>query len=198
MKMLKGIITLFTLLLIQQPLLAQDWISVGPRVGLNYTNQAGDNIEPDYAFGLVAGITSTFSLRERSGLTVELLYAEEGAESLEEVELDLSYLRLPILYNIFFRDVGDAFRPKIYIGLQPGLLLEAEIDEADRTDSYNSFALGGTVGIGFNYQVGEELWLNTDLRYNRGFTDIAEDTAFFEGDIYNQGFQLSLGLAFGL
>ncbi len=196
--MLKGIITLFTLLLIQQPLLAQDWISVGPRVGLNYTNQAGDNIEPDYAFGLVAGITSTFSLRERSGLTVELLYAEEGAESLEEVELDLSYLRLPILYNIFFRDVGDAFRPKIYIGLQPGLLLEAEIDEADRTDSYNSFALGGTVGIGFNYQVGEELWLNTDLRYNRGFTDIAEDTAFFEGDIYNQGFQLSLGLAFGL
>ena len=133
--MLKGIITLFALLLIQQPLLSQDWISVGPRVGLNYTNQAGDNIDPDYAFGLVAGITSTFSIRERSGLTVELLYAEEGAESLEEVELDLAYLRLPILYNIFFRDVGDTFRPKIYIGLQPGLLLEAEIDEMDRTDS---------------------------------------------------------------
>lgn len=171
-----------------------DQTSIGPRVGINFSNVS--NVEGSEALtGLAIGLTSTYSISEQTGLTVDLLYSGEGYK-LNENELRLSYLQIPIFFDLFFGELGEKFRPKVYAGIQPGFLLDSKNNGNDVEDVFNGFnlALGG--GLGFNYRVGSRIWLNTDLRAALGLSEIREDAI---GDkVANSNIQLSLGLAYGL
>ncbi len=179
--------------------------SLGPRVGANFAKLTNVN-NANSKSGLLAGITSTYSINERSGLTVDLLYSAEGVETKTEpqVETDLDYLRLMLAYDIFFRDFGDNFRPKIYLGPNVGVLLSADTKvegsdtKVDVKDSYNTLDVGLTLGLGFNLRVGGETWLNVDGRYQPGFTNIINNKPSSADAVRNQNFQVSVGLAFGL
>lgn len=166
--------------------------SIGPRVGVNFAKLT-DNASKSNAL-LVAGITSTYSISEHSGIGVDLLYSGEGAQGSNDNDLALNYIRLPVMFQYFFRDLGDDFRPKIFAGVAPGFLVNAERGEQEVIDNYNKFDFGGTAGLGFHYRVARTTWLNTDVRYLRGFTQVTEATP----DLYNQHWQLSLGLSFGM
>lgn len=180
-------------------LFAQKTLSLGPRLGLNFSSLVGDNADTDTQAGLVFGLTSTYSINEKTGLGVDLLYSREGAESkIGEVNTHLDYIRIPVTFQYFFRGWEDDFRPKLYAGIVPGILVNAEAGEEDIKDQTNSFDVAGTVGLGFNYRLGNGtrgIWLNTDLRYLRGFTSVSEVDQF---DVFNQSLQLSVGVAFGL
>jgi len=191
------IIVLLTSVMTVFQLRAQDDFSIGPRVGLNFSNVS--NVDDSKSLtGLALGLTSTYSINESTGLTVDLLYSSEGYK-LNDDEFKVRYLQLPIFFDVFFGDLGESFRPKVYAGLQPGFLLNAKQndDEIDK-DNFNSinFALGG--GVGFNARMGSRIWLNTDLRAFLGLNDV-RDKEFQVGDkIKNNDLQLSIGLAYGL
>lgn len=179
--------------------------SIGPRVGVNFAKFTNvDNA--DSKSGLVAGITSTYSINTRSGVTVDLLYSREGSETetTQQIETGLDYLRLLLAYDIFFRDQEDNFRPKIYIGPNLGLLLaannkiEGAENEIDVKDNYNTIDVGLTLGAGFNFRVGGKSWLNVDGRFQPGLTNIINNKPSGVDAIRNQNFQVSVGLAFGL
>lgn len=171
-----------------------DQTSIGPRVGVNFSNVSNvDNSES--LTGLAIGLTTTYSINEATGLTVDLLYSQEGYE-LNGNEYRLNYLQIPIYYDLFFGELGERFRPKIYAGLVPGFLLDAKVDDVELNDVYNSFNIALSGGGGFNYRVGSRIWLNTDLRAYAGLSEIREDAT---GDkMANSNIQLSLGLAYGL
>ena len=171
-----------------------DQTSIGPRIGVNFSNVSNvDNSES--LTGLVLGLTTTYSINEATGLTVDLLYSQEGYE-LNGNEYRLNYLQIPIYYDLFFGELGERFRPKIYAGLVPGFLLDAKVDDAELNDVYNSFNIALSGGLGFNYRVGSRIWLNTDLRAYAGLSEIREVAT---GDkVANSNIQLSLGLAYGL
>jgi hypothetical protein len=148
--------------------------------------------------GLVAGLTSTYSINEGSGITVDLLYSGEGYK-LGDVDYRVSYLQIPIYYDLFFGMLGEPFRPKVFLGVAPEFLLNAKVDgvKVDKS-GYNSvnFALSG--GLGFNLRVASRIWLNTDLRAFLGLNDV-RDKAIQSGDKRtNNTYQLSLGLAYGI
>ena len=194
----KGIIlVLLSSLFTGYQLNAQDKFSIGPRVGVNFSNVSNvDNSES--LTGLALGLTSTYSINEGSGITVDLLYSGEGYKDGND-ELRLNYLQIPIYFDLFFGELGTPFRPKVYLGFAPGFLLSAKandvIDFKDETSSIN-FALSG--GLGFNYRVANRIWLNTDLRAYLGLNDV-RDEAFRVGDkITNNTYQFSLGLAYGI
>lgn len=170
--------------------------SIGPRVGVNFAKTTNSNDVATKANTLmVLGITSTYSISEHTGLGVDLLYSGEGSEGGVENDLALNYIRIPVMFQYFFRDLGDDFRPKIYAGIAPGFLVNAERGETEVIDSYNKFDLAGTAGLGFHYRVSPRgIWLNTDVRYLQGFSDITESAS----ERYNQHWQVSLGLSFGL
>jgi len=172
----------------------QSYVSIGPRVGANFSNTVGDNIDTDGTVGLVAGVTSTISIREKTGLTIEALYSQEGAEGLLGSDFSLDYVRVPLLFNYFFRELGEPFRPKIYLGLVPGILVDADGDK----DALSTFDLGLGAGLGFNYQIAERTWLNTDLRFIRGITNIQDEDNAIQVEAYNQNVQLTLGIAWGI
>ena len=171
-----------------------DQTSIGPRVGINFSNVS--NVDGSEALtGLAIGLTGTYSISEKTGLTIDLLYSGEGYK-LNSDELRLSYLQIPIFFDLFFGELGEKFRPKVYAGIQPGFLLDSKNNGNDVEDVFNSFNVAGGGGLGFNYRVGSRIWLNTDLRAALGLSDIREDAI---GDkVANSNIQLSLGLAYGL
>lgn len=193
----KGIIlVLIASLLTVFQLNAQDDFSIGPRVGLNFSNVSNiDNSES--LTGLALGLTTTYSINEASGITVDLMASHEGY-NLGSTETKLTYLQIPIYFDVFFGDLGNSFRPKVYAGLVPGFLLGAKVnDEKIDKGDYNSFSLGLGGGLGFNTRVANRVWLNADIRALLGLNDIRDGEVV--GDkVALRSIQPSLGIAYGL
>lgn len=175
---------------------AQDDFSLGPRVGLNFSNVSNVD-ESSSLTGLVIGLTTTYSINESSGITVDILASHEGYSFPPENDFRLTYLQIPILFDVFFGELGSAFRPKVYVGVTPGFLLSAKIndDKLDDLDDFNKFNLALTGGLGFNQRVASRIWLNVDLRAYLGLTDISD---FGTEKNRISTVQPSIGLAYGL
>jgi len=174
-----------------------DQTSIGPRIGVNFSNVS--NIEGSESLtGLALGLTSTYSITEATGLTVDLLYSQEGY-SLNNDDLRLNYLQIPIYFDLFFGDLGDKFRPKVYAGVVPGFLLNAKNNDIEvDNDNFNNVNFALTGGLGFNWRMASRVWLNTDLRAFLGLNDIREEGLRSGDKVANNTVQVSLGVAYGL
>lgn len=170
--------------------------SIGPRLGVNYSNVSNPD-EAESLAGLVAGLTSTYSINQYSGLTVDLLYSGEGYK-IGDNKTKLNYLRIPVLYNVFFGELGESFRPKAFLGIQPGLLLSAKSGTTDVKDNMNNFSFGIGGGLGFNYRLKDRMWLNTDLRSFFDLTDLRDAPPSSSDKYAIRNIQLSVGIAWGL
>jgi hypothetical protein len=171
-----------------------DDFSIGPRVGLNFSSIS--NIDNSKSrTGLAFGLTSTYSISEASGITVDLLASTEGYD-VGDNEQKLTYLQIPIYFDVFFGDLGESFRPKVYVGVVPGFLLSAKYNDADNKDDFNGFNLGLSGGLGFNARVASRIWLNADLRAYLGLSDVTEFDFGNKNAIST--IQPSIGLAYGL
>ncbi len=175
-------------------------LSLGPSVGFGHTGirntAATDMFKPSWSAGLIIN----YSTSENIGFAADVLWSLEGAlldsADGQETDITLQYVRVPLKFAYFFGEFEDDFRPKITIGPSMGFLIDAENDAqsegtTDVSASYEAFDLGLNASIGFNWKLGENMWLNTDLNYYTGFTAIRTDQ-------YNSNFGLKLGLAFGL
>jgi outer membrane protein W len=171
--------------------------SFGPRAGINIANVSNlDNSKS--LVGPAFGLTSTYSFSETSGITLDVLYSGEGYELSSGTKVKTNYLQVPIYYDLFFGKLGEAFRPKVYIGLAPGFLLSGKSGDTDISDNFNGVVLSITGGLGFNYRISQKVWLNADARSYLGLSDI-RDKALQTGDkVAGRNVQLSAGVAFGL
>ena len=188
-------------LFIHASLSAQEVFSLGPRVGVNFANVSNVD-DSKAATGLVLGLTSTYSISETVGITLDILYSQEGYK-IENVsdEVSLDYVQIPLYFDVFFGDLGQSFRPKIYIGLSPGILMKAEVGDLDIKDDTRSLVLDLSGGLGFNYRLSDLIWLNVDLRSFIGLSDVRDqDLVDLQGGdkIAARNVQLSAGIAFGL
>lgn len=173
--------------------------SLGPSVGFGHTgmrNMGGTDLFKEH---WEAGLIMNYSKWEHFGLGADVLFSTEGGRASNEgreTDLTLQYIRVPIKFSYFFRDMDDAFRPKITVGPSMGFLTEARQDIEDQstttvTSACNSFDFGLHAGLGFNYKLGTNLWLNTDIGYYGGLTKVISND-------YNRNLGLKVGLAFGL
>lgn len=199
------------------------YFSAGPRLGVNFSDLSGvDN--SDMKAGLLAGAFVVYSFQEHFGVSLDLLYSREGAkytttlttpgfEFKSDVKSRLNYLRIPLQACVFFGQYGDAFRPKVSLGPDLGLLLSAENKSTtttndgttsseesttkDSKDNFKSTDFGAIAGAGFNLRVAEETWFNFDLRYYIGASDIRDVQPAGTDDIKNTNISVSAGIAFG-
>jgi len=198
----KGLfLVLLTSLALIYQLNAQDDFSIGPRVGVNFSNVSHvDNSES--LTGLALGLTSTYSFDESSGLTVDVMFSHEGYQDhLNGVnDIKFTYMQIPIYYDLFFGEYGQTFRPKIYVGLEPGFLLHAKVnDETTEMAQFNTMNLAASGGLGFNVRAGSRIWINTDLRGFLGLTEIRDKDYDPVGEKRTlNNVQLSVGVAYGL
>ncbi|MCY7410575.1 MAG: PorT family protein [Chitinophagales bacterium] len=194
-------------IILSLPVCAQH-ISIGPAVGAGISmvsnNQEGVDVNPQFMWN--AGGTFVYSTKTHLGFGADLKYSAEGYNKITtpliitDADIHLNYLRIPVRLLYFFGEYGDHFRPKVFLGLTPGILLSAKADdgitETDIKDSINSFDLGLHGGVGINFRLKEGIWLNTDISYYHGFLDIQSAEA--NNSLLNSNLVVDVGVAFGI
>jgi len=176
--------------------------SIGPTVGFNYARLSErDNARPSFNFGILYN----YSIFERSGLGLEVLYSQEGSTTkIGNVNFTnaLNYLRIPLEFNYYFGTLKDDFRPKIFAGPSFAFLVGGESKSQigstevkyNSKDIYESFDVGFLVGVGFNYRLADMLWLNFDAGYTHGFLNVDKGT---NPGLKNRLINVNLGVAYG-
>ena len=174
--------------------------------------------------GLTAGGFLVYSFIENFGVGLDVLYSQEGAKYVFEIEngnesvkfenkANLNYLRFNVPLIYFFRSQENSFRPKIFAGPSLGLLLSAKhkselvsgndddllIAEGtqDVKKNYKGTDFGALAGLGFNYKLAEATWLNVDASYHIGATDLPKDPDSGDDPVKNTGVALTVGVGFG-
>jgi outer membrane protein W len=168
-------------------------LSIGPMIGAN-SSSISDVENGERLMGLSAGIFANYSINEKIGLNVKALFSQMGvASSVSDEKFRLNYVQIPLTGVYFFGQTGDKFRPKVFLGPYVGILLGAKNGDVDIKESFKSVDFGGQVGLGFNYSLKERMWLNVDLGYTAGFSNVF-DTEIIEGK--NNALSLNVGLSF--
>ena len=171
--------------------------SFGPTVGYNHTWLSGDAYSAKPGFNV--GVVYNNSFMEHWGAGLELKYSVEGTKiDGTDADFNMAYLRLPLRLQYFFGSYGQAFRPKIYAGPSVAFLLSAKSkigdNKIDVIDDTNRLDIGLLGGIGFNYRLKEQTWLNFDLGYTHGLLDISPSESV---NPKNRMINANLGVAFG-
>lgn len=161
-------------------------IQFGIKGGLNFASVNGDNTEDiDVVTSFNFGILSEISVSDKFSFQPELMYSGQGY-SFNENTIALSYLNLPLMGK-YYLTKGLS----VEAGPQIGYLFNAENEETDVKDSFNSFDFGVNFGLGYKLDNG----LNFGARYNLGLTDINNlDNSSSKNK--NGVFQLSVGYFF--
>lgn len=141
------------------------------------------------------GLTSIYAPFEHFGFGLDVRYSAEGSRLKVEGGTrtsELNYLRVPVKAIVFFRQQEDDFRPKITLGPSFGFLLS-------ENDPYDAkawpFDAGVNASLGFNCRIREAIWINTDVNFYQGLTDVRKESGVQER---NGNIGLNLGIAFGL
>ena len=181
-------------------------ISIGPTVGIQHSWISADLPESSMNtlhMGFNGGIALVYSTESHFGLGGDLKYSQEGVSIQSELagiktvtDWNTSYLRIPLRLIYFFGEYGNAFRPKVFAGPTMGLLLSSKSQDIDVKDTTNDFDLGVHAGVGLNIRIWERIWLNTDITYTQGLSDVTvSDTDKITNHNGNVG--LNAGLLFG-
>lgn len=183
-------------------------ISIGPVIGFGHTGLRNVGYDDVFKPNWNGGVTMNISSTEHVGFSADVLYSVEGGQwqmsNGNEVNLHMHYLRIPLRFAYYFGDLANDFRPKFTIGPSFGFLIDDDLDleisgEGEREtvasnfdQDNNTFDVGGTATLGFNYKLANRVWLNADAYYYYGFMDV--------GDLnhYNSNIGLRAGVAFGL
>src|SRR5689334_9482764 len=142
-------------------------LSLGPVAGINHSwmTNAGDN--KHFNPGLNIGATITYSFNPSWGVGGDLLYSMEGVKNRTEgnnvintKDVNLNFIRVQPKLIHFFGDLGDAVRPKLFVGGSLGFLVggkttttvSTNMESADITtkvkssDNYNGVDAGLLAG----------------------------------------------------
>lgn len=169
--------------------------SVGPIVGIGHSwimPYANARYMPSFS----AGAFAIYSTHEHWGVGMDVRYSVEGSR-IKEPEQEtrnerINYVRVPLRLIYFGGKFGDNFRPKYTIGPSMGFLVGYE---GPISSTENTFDFGMTASAGFNVLVYSATWLNIDLGYYQGFTDVIQHTGTRE---MNGNVQLNVGMAFDI
>ena len=181
---------------------AQPTTSFGPKIGVNLTSYKPKADSHDLLTGLNLGLFLNHSINAHFGIMGEVNYTQMGSQVEYKGNIErLHYIQVPISAVYYFGEMGDSFRPKLFAGPYVGFLVGANTKSGTKLVNNvgdpvkEAVDFGGQVGLGFNYRIKNETWLNVDARYMHGFTDITKEAST---NFQNMGFGLNVGVSFPL
>ncbi|WP_428667872.1 porin family protein [Runella sp.] len=181
--------------------IAQENVSFGPIVGVNFSKLTGNQIYNDWKTGATAGIFINYSGESRFGVNGQILYSRIGGQSSNGASKGhLDYIQIPIMGTYYLNGRGNQFRPKLMLGPYIGFLAKAtnesgiSINPEGSTRPYKGVDAGAAMGLGFNYSLSRKVWLNADLRYNLGLAQVMNTV----DDVHNRSWGINVGLSFPL
>jgi hypothetical protein len=158
-------------------------VNIGVKGGLNLYTVNSNSTEPSYnnkpSFHL--GLLGHVHMSDQFALQPEIVFSRQGARYDNDLDLDLDYLNVPLLFQYMF---DNGFR--LQAGPQIGVLVGAKANGADVKDEYKGGDFGLALGAGY---VNTASGFGVDARYNAGLSDISQNGAISS---YNRGFQLGV------
>ncbi|GAB2673816.1 hypothetical protein GCM10027036_29040 [Flavihumibacter cheonanensis] len=207
--MKKSIRITLAALTISGSIFAQDNLSLGGTAGFGHTwlsNSTNSRYQPAGNLGL----SLTYSTETNWGFGADLKWSIEGGKTSTAnftSTTRLDYVRVPVKVMYFFGERGNAFRPKLTVGPSVGFLVGGKNEattiagdtkttvETNASDFAKSVDLGVAASAGFNYRLVERTWLNVDLNYYHGLTDVLEAASV---DQKNRNIGINVGVSFGI
>lgn len=169
---------------------------LGLRAGANFFNFGGDDVsgnEYNNRIGYHVGLYNSFFLGNSLAIEPGVFYAVKGTQNddLVNSRAILNYVDIPVLLRLYLTDGLNVFG-----GPQISFLTDSrfEGDLFGSTVSFDTEAVNNTdfgllLGLGYNLPRG----LNLQASYNYGLSPVFKNSNV---DVYNRGFQLSLGVTF--
>lgn len=207
--MKKIIRTTLAALMIGSSALAQDNLSLGGTAGFGHTwlsNSTNAHYQPAGNLGL----TLIYSTESNWGFGADLKWSIEGGKTSTTNFTNttrLDYLRIPLKAMYFFGERGNAFRPKLTVGPSVGFLIGGNNKattisgdtkttvETKASEFAKSVDIGVAASAGFNYRLVDRTWLNADLNYYHGISDVIENPNIEQR---NRNIGINVGVTFGI
>ncbi|HEX5150958.1 MAG TPA: porin family protein [Parafilimonas sp.] len=189
--------------------------SIGPTGGYGHSWITNANGDTKFNPAWNAGIAAVYSTSTHFGIGADIKYSAEGnkvkdlkgvADGAENVRstVNANYVRVPVKAIYFFGDNNSTVRPKVYAGPSFGFLTGGKtvtnsngvVTKTDADNDIKNFDFGATAGAGLNFKVAPRTWLNTDVAFYQGLTDItkANNVTQRNGNIgVNVGLLVGLG-----
>ena len=206
---MKNFVILFAVCLCANSLTAQH-ISIGPTVGIGHSwlnsnvTTGGKNLFfPTYN----AGVKLVYSIESNWGVSADVKFSGEGGsrgvDDNNKTVDRLNFLRIPIQGIYFFGKYGDKVRPKVSFGPSFGFLVGGKetfysngkmVQEFPNKNNFNKLDIGLSAAVGANIRICKSTWLNTDLTYYHGLTDISKAAS----NLKQRGIGINVGLLFPL
>jgi opacity protein-like surface antigen len=158
-------------------------LQIGAKVGLNYANFSGTDIQTDAITSYHAGLIAEIKLLDKFAIQPELLYTTQGASyenAGKEFKNELGYIAIPVLAKIY---LSKSF--SLELGPQASFLLSKK-NNFDASDP-NTFDFA--VDAGLSFKITKNIFIQG--RYVLGLTEISPNA-----DAKNSVLQLSAGLLF--
>jgi hypothetical protein len=180
--------------------------SIGPTGGFGHSwiNNSGGDAKFNPMWN--AGIAFMYSTKTNFGIGADVKYSSEGNKAnVSGVDniINANYIRVPVKLAYFAGKYGNAVRPKIYVGPSFGFLSSANATtevsntkvKTDIKDDLKNFDFGVTAGAGINFRLAPNTWLNTDLAFYQGLSDMTKND---NKTLHNGNIGVNVGLLVGL
>lgn len=169
-------------------------IEVAPIVGsaasnyFYYTNDKLSN-DPDPISSVNFGVNGDYYFNNRWSLRSGLLFQRMGSEydltplGGEMTKDKLDYLTLPANANWHF---GKTRKWNLNFGPSLGFLLSAKSNDRDIKDHLSSFQLGFNFGVGYKFEIKENIGILIDYQGMGGLTGVTKEGADIKfGNVYS-------------
>lgn len=171
-------------------------------------NQFDDKFYPSYN----AGAKLVYSFVSHWGVSADIKFSGEGGKiagrdalnNQHQYKYRANYIRIPVQGIYFFGKYGDVIRPKISFGPSVGYLLGGKTSpqvngvktgDLKTKEIFNDFDFGLNGAVGFNYRLGGNKWLNADIAYYHGLSNISKGAS---SDFKNKNIGINIGVTLPL
>ena len=184
------VLTLLTIRGSGQGLLSR--LEFGIKAGGNVSNFTNADFPTDPLYGFHAGLTIAFKITDRFLIQEDILFSTQGAKvkggSLENQDLKLSYIALPILLK--YRTASGLF---IEAGPQFGMKANEKIAGWNKNDFAKKIDLAAAGGVGYQSPFG----IGISARYVYGLSKVGDFTVSnVNNDFKNNTIQASIFYVF--
>ncbi|MBX9808496.1 MAG: PorT family protein [Flavobacteriaceae bacterium] len=158
-------------------------LQIGAKVGLNYANFSGTDIQTDAITSYHAGLIAEIKLLDKFAIQPELLYTTQGAsykDGINEIKNELGYIAIPILAKIY---LSKSF--SLELGPQASFLL----NEKNKFDAKDPNTFDFAIDAGLSFKITKSIFMQG--RYVLGLTEATKDA-----QTKNSVLQFSAGLMF--
>jgi hypothetical protein len=185
-------------------------ISFGPTAGFGHSFLSIKNNTFDKKFFPSSNIGAkiTYSIATHWNIGADMKLSGEGGKFNGDFNGDnyehtyrADYIRIPFQGTYLFGKPLDAMRPKISVGPTLGFLIGGEstldvngeeVSALKTKDVFEGFDFGLNSALGVNFRLAGGKWLNADISYYHGFTNISATVS----TIKNRNFGINIGMMF--